>query len=89
MHSYEIEEDIRSTIWSIGKVREGKLDQDEKFLLGRMYAIMDYASGWITETFGAECEYDAEANVIKDDRGRIYFNKDGRTYIEEDEEVAS
>lgn len=69
MRSYEIEEDIRSTVWSIGNVREGRLAQDEKFLLGRMFAIMDYADGWLTETFGGRCEYDAAANVIKDDRG--------------------
>lgn len=84
MRSYEIDEDIRSTLFSIHKVRAGEQDLDESFLMGRMYAIIDYSSDYLEETFGGDCAYDQETNTVKDRSGRVVYDYDGRTYVEED-----
>lgn len=86
MRSYEIDEDIRTTLFSIHNVRIGQQNLDESFLLGRMYAIIDYASDYLEDIFGCGCEYDRETNTVKDDRGRDIYDYNGRTYVEADDE---
>lgn len=87
MRSYEIDEDIRSTLYSIHKVRAGEQDHDESFLTGRMFAIIDYSTSYFEETFGGYLSYDYTTNTVLDERGRVIYNCDGRTYVEEDDEA--
>lgn len=86
MRSYEIDEDIRSTLYSIHKVRAGEQDLNESFLMGRMHAIIDYSSNYLEEMFDGACAYDQETNTVKDGSGRVVYDYDGRTYVEEDDE---